>query len=49
VPTFALKLMFGEMAEVLLASLRVVPAVAEATGFRFQYPLLGPALANLLQ
>jgi uncharacterized protein (TIGR01777 family) len=49
VPTFALKLMFGEMAEVLLASLRVVPAAAEAAGFRFQYPLLGPALANLLQ
>jgi uncharacterized protein len=48
VPTFSLKLLFGELAEVLLASQRVVPAAAEAAGFRFQYPQLGPALAALL-
>ena len=49
VPRFALKVMFGEMAEVLLASQRVVPAAAEAAGFRFRYPQLAPALANLLR
>ena len=47
-PPFALKLMFGEMSQVLLASLRVVPAAAEAAGFRYRFPQLGPALANLL-
>ena len=48
VPVFALKLMFGEMAEILLASQRVVPAAAEAAGFRFRFPELGGALKNVL-
>lgn len=48
VPGFALKLMFGEMSEVMLASQRVVPAAAESAGFRFRFPQLVPALANLL-
>jgi uncharacterized protein (TIGR01777 family) len=47
-PAFALKLMYGEMSEVLLASQRVAPAAAEAAGFRFRFPQLAPALANLL-
>jgi uncharacterized protein len=47
-PAFALKLLYGEMSEVLLASQRVVPAAAEAAGFRFRFPKLAPALANLL-
>ena len=37
-----------EMSEVLLASLRVVPAAAEAAGFRFRFPELGAALKNVL-
>jgi uncharacterized protein (TIGR01777 family) len=48
IPAVALKVMFGEMSEVLLSSQRVVPAAAEASGFRFRHPQLGPALANLL-
>lgn len=48
VPAFALKLMFGEMAGVLLDSQRVLPKAAEAAGFRFRYPDLAPALADLL-
>lgn len=48
VPEFALKLAFGEMAGVLLASQRVVPAVAQRTGYRFQYPELSPALGDVL-
>jgi uncharacterized protein (TIGR01777 family) len=48
VPLSALKLMYGEMAEVLLSSQRAVPVAAEAAGFRFRFPQLGPALANLL-
>ncbi|MGA2269346.1 MAG: TIGR01777 family oxidoreductase [Bryobacteraceae bacterium] len=48
VPGFALRLLFGEMADVLLASQRVAPGAAEAAGFRFRFPQLAPALANLL-
>jgi hypothetical protein len=49
VPGFALRLLFGEMADVLLASQRVVPGAAEAAGFRFRFPQLAPALAGLLR
>jgi hypothetical protein len=49
VPLFALKLLFGEMAEVLVASQRAVPKAAEAGGFRFQFPDLAPALADVLK
>jgi hypothetical protein len=48
VPPFALRLMFGEMADVVLASQRVLPAAAQAAGFEFRYSDLAPALANLL-
>jgi uncharacterized protein (TIGR01777 family) len=48
VPEFALRLLFGEMAEVLLASQRVAPGAAQAAGFRFRFPQLAPALAGLL-
>ena len=48
VPALALKLMFGEMAQVLLESQRVTPRAVGAAGFRFGYPELGPALADLL-
>jgi hypothetical protein len=44
VPEFALRLLFGEMADVLLDSQRVAPAAAEAAGFRFRFPQLPPAL-----
>ncbi|HEV3007370.1 MAG TPA: TIGR01777 family oxidoreductase, partial [Pirellulales bacterium] len=47
-PGFALKLAVGQFAEVLLASQRVVPQVAQRTGYAFQYPELMPALENLL-
>ena len=48
VPGFALKILFGEMAGVILGSQRVLPVLAQSAGFRFQYPELGPALARLL-
>jgi hypothetical protein len=48
VPAVLLKLGFGEMAEILLASQRVLPRAAESAGFRFEYPHLGVALASLL-
>jgi uncharacterized protein (TIGR01777 family) len=48
IPVFALKLLFGEMSEVLLDSQRVLPATAQAAGFHFQYPDLSAALKNIL-
>lgn len=45
VPSFALKAMFGEMADgTVLASQRVRPAVLERSGFTFQHPTLSSAL-----
>jgi uncharacterized protein len=48
-PSFALRLLLGEMADVLLFSQRVIPAKAEAAGFRFQYGSLEPALSAALR
>ncbi len=48
VPEFALRLAFGEMAGVLLASQKVLPARLNRAGFDFRYPALGAALGNLL-
>jgi hypothetical protein len=48
-PSFALKFLFGQMAEeLLLTGQRVVPARAEAMGFRFRYPTLSEALHAIL-
>ncbi len=47
-PAFALKLMFGEMSEILLGSQRVLPKAAEAAGFKFTFPELAPALRSIL-
>jgi hypothetical protein len=49
VPAFAARLAFGEFAKAgVLASARVVPKKLEDSGFKFRYPELGPALAQLL-
>ena len=44
-PAFALRLMLGEFAEVLLASQRVVPQAALENGFQFEFNELADALA----
>jgi uncharacterized protein (TIGR01777 family) len=48
VPEFALRLLYGEMAVVLLASQRVVPTAALDAGYQFIYPDLASALKNLV-
>lgn len=48
VPAFALELLLGEFANVLLASQRVLPARAQAAGYAFQYATLEPALRACL-
>ena len=47
-PAFALRLLFGEMATILLGSQRVIPGVALETGYRFRYPELNEALRDLI-
>jgi NAD dependent epimerase/dehydratase family enzyme len=49
VPVPALRLAFGEMSEVLIASQRVVPTVAEQSGYVFRYADLGSALEAVLR
>ena len=48
-PAFALKLLFGEMSDLLLTGQRVVPARAIAEGFAFRHPQLTTALAAILR
>jgi hypothetical protein len=48
VPVFALKAVYGEMAEMLLASQRVEPVVAQKAGYRFLHPDLDEALRSVL-
>jgi len=47
-PAWALKMAMGEMANLLLASQRVVPHHLQQAGFVFLYETLQPALQNLL-
>ena len=48
VPEIALRVLMGEMANVLFDSQRVIPAAALASGYEFRHPQLGPALADVL-
>ena len=47
-PGFALKMMFGEMAEpLLLAGQRVIPAKAQSHGYHFRYPEIDIAMRGI--
>jgi len=48
IPALALRLLLGEMSEVLTASQRVLPKVAEHTGYAFRHAELDHALAALV-
>jgi uncharacterized protein (TIGR01777 family) len=48
VPRLALKMMMGEMAEVLLGGQRTVPSRLTAAGFEFRYPQIEGALSDLV-
>ncbi|MGH7829563.1 MAG: TIGR01777 family oxidoreductase, partial [Candidatus Binatia bacterium] len=49
VPAFALRLLLGEMADMLLTGQRVLPAKAQKLGFTFKYPDLRQALQDCLR
>ncbi|MDQ2992102.1 MAG: TIGR01777 family oxidoreductase, partial [Candidatus Eremiobacteraeota bacterium] len=48
VPTFALRSMLGEGADVLLNGQRVLPKRTQELGYAFKYPTLDAALADVL-
>jgi uncharacterized protein len=48
VPTFALRLLFGEGADSIVFGRRAVPKRLEEHGFRFAFPTAGEALENAL-
>jgi uncharacterized protein len=47
-PAIALRLLFGEFAETLLGSQRVLPERAGALGYAYRFPQLAPALRDIL-
>lgn len=47
-PAFALRVMLGEVAEVVTQGQRVLPRKALALGYAFQFPTIEGALANVL-
>ena len=48
VPRAALRLAFGELSDILIASQRVFPRVAKHSGYAFEHSDLGSALANVI-
>ena len=48
VPGFAMRLLFGEVAAVVLDGQRVIPTRLLASGFKFDYPRIDMALENIL-
>ncbi len=49
VPGFVLKVMLGEMSEMLLGGQRAIPARLEKAGYKFRYPEAESALRQILQ
>lgn len=49
IPYFGLRVLFGEFAQILFASQRAMPTVAERTGFKFRYPEIGPAMEQIIR
>lgn len=48
VPSFALRLLYGEMSEIVTTGQRVIPRRLLGLGFRFRHPELEPALRDVL-
>jgi uncharacterized protein (TIGR01777 family) len=49
VPAFALELLLGDAAQVVLEGQQVLPKQTQSSGFQYQYPTVGQALKNILQ
>jgi uncharacterized protein (TIGR01777 family) len=48
VPDFALELLLGESAKVVLEGQQVLPRQLQAAGFQYQYPVIKPALTEVV-
>jgi NAD dependent epimerase/dehydratase family enzyme len=48
VPGFALRIVLGEVATMVLEGQRAIPKRLQNLGFTFQFPDLGPALRDIL-
>ena len=48
VPDFAIELLLGDGAVVVLEGQKVLPKQTQASGFEYQYPTVKPALKNIL-
>jgi uncharacterized protein (TIGR01777 family) len=48
VPALALRLLYGEMAQIVTTGQRVVPIALQGSGYTFAFPELEPALRDLL-
>ena len=48
IPTFLIRIVFGEMSVMLLNGSRVAPKKIEATGYKFQFPSIDNTLKSLL-
>jgi NAD dependent epimerase/dehydratase family enzyme len=48
VPALALKLLYGDMAEIVTTGQRAVPAHLSQLGYQFHQPELEPALRDVL-
>ena len=49
VPAFAVKLLYGDMAEIVTTGQRVLPARLEQLGYAFRHPDLEAALRDVLR
>ena len=49
VPKFALHLLYGDMAQIIYASQRVIPEAALRAGYQFRFPTLDGALLDILR
>jgi hypothetical protein len=49
VPAFALRLLYGEMAQVILGSQRAIPEAAVRAGYEFRYPDIVSALIKIVE
>jgi len=49
VPKFALRLLYGDMAQIVYASQRVIPEAALQAGYEFRFPNLNGALLDILR
>jgi uncharacterized protein (TIGR01777 family) len=49
VPKFALRLLYGDMAQIVYASQRVIPEAAMRAGYQFRFPRLDAALLDIVR